>query len=220
MWSGLNLARSDSSNSGWFLVVPLGPICLLVQRYIYQLSVLLSGADILKSWSLRDELFICQGLKVAAWQCELASDDIPRDVETCGFIYQTSWHVWVFMFDLVDLMYWVGGFSARNQVFLRWASGKTQQNSFHWLYNAERKKNPETRHLSCVFPCTQFYSLLCLSFSIHSWRSSFRRKWSRTSLTYRRTSSTTKPPPCWRSEQTSWRTQRSRLANSTWWKPR
>lgn len=109
-----------------------------------------------------DGLFIYQGLKVTAWQCELASDDIPRDVETCSFIYQTSWHVWVFMFDLVDLMHWVGGFSAHNQVFQRWASGKTQQNSFHWLNTEERKTNPETRHLSTFFLCTQFNILCCV----------------------------------------------------------
>lgn len=38
----------------WLLAVPLGPICLLVQRYIYQL-LLLSGTDILRTWRLRHE---------------------------------------------------------------------------------------------------------------------------------------------------------------------
>ncbi len=36
------------------------------------------------------DLFICQGLKVTAWQCELALVDIPRDGETRVFIYHMT----------------------------------------------------------------------------------------------------------------------------------
>lgn len=59
----------------------------------------------------------------------------------------------------------------------------------------------------------------CVSL-LHSWRISFRGAWSWTWRAFRRTSFTTRQPPCWRSEQASWHAQPNRRANSTWWRPR
>lgn len=153
MWSGrcgLNFPPSDPSNSlignwpshwdqsvCWSSGIFINSLCFSVALISWR-----RGVRGVNGW-LDGRIIYLSGVKGHSMPVRAGTGWYSQRLRELRLYIPDLLNVWLFMFDLVNSMHRVGGFSAQNARFQCWASGKTQHGSplaFESVFADESKR--------------------------------------------------------------------------------